>query len=169
MERDSHSKSLSLCGRNSWLHSVNSRHVDFHRSCTARFGLLQSLSTTHLAYRSRRSVSHHSVWVCFPHRSLCARSISPWLLSLGVCPRRVDPCAPRAHLAVMVTPRTHCHFTMQARALRVPELCEDHTPPSCLVTNSLAEPRYRSVDTLVLPDPSLTQGGPVTFPACALH
>ena len=32
----------------------------------------------------------------------------------------------------MVIPRTHCHFTMQARALRVPELCDDHTPPSCL-------------------------------------
>ena len=35
--------------------------------------------------------------------------------------------------------------------------------------NSLAEPRYRSVDTLVLPDPLLTQGGSVTFLACALH
>ena len=58
---------------------------------------------------------------------------------------------------------------MQARALRVPELCDDHTPPSCLVTNPLAEPRYRSVNTLVLPDPLLTQGGPVTFLACALH
>ena len=58
---------------------------------------------------------------------------------------------------------------MQARALRVPELCDDHTPPSCLVTNSLAEPRYRSVDTLVLPDPLLTQGGRVTFLAYALH
>ena len=45
----------------------------------------------------------------------------------------------------------------------------DHTPPSCLVTNSLAEPRYRSVNTVVLPDPLLTQGGPVTFQACALH
>ena len=57
----------------------------------------------------------------------------------------------------MVTPRTHSHFTMQARALR-----------SCLVTNSLAEPRYRSVNTFVLPDPLLTQGGPVTFLPCAL-
>ena len=69
----------------------------------------------------------------------------------------------------MVTLRAHRHFTMQARALRVPELCDDHTPPSCLVTNSLAEPRCRSVNTLVLPDPLLTQGGPVTFQACALH
>ena len=114
-------------------------------------------------------MSHHSVLVCFPHRSLCARSISPWLLSLGVCSCRVHPCAPRAHLAVMVTPRTHCHFMMQARAPRLPELCDDHTPPSCLVTNSLAQPGYRSVNTLVLPDPLLTQGGPVTFLACALH
>ena len=39
---------------------------------------------------------------------------------------------------------------MQARALRVPELCDDHTSPSCLVTNSLAKPRYRSLHTLVL-------------------
>ena len=81
----------------------------------------------------------------------------------------VDPCAPRAHLAVMVTPRTHCQFTTQARAPRVPELCDDHTPPSCLVTNSLAEPRYRSVNTPVLPDPLLTQGDQVTFLAFALH
>ena len=69
----------------------------------------------------------------------------------------------------MVTPRTHCQFTTQARAPRVPELCDDHTPPSCLVTNSLAEPRYRSVNTLVLPDPLPTQGDPVTFQAFALH
>ena len=58
---------------------------------------------------------------------------------------------------------------MQARTLRVSELCDDHTPPSRLVTNSLAEPRYRSVNLLVLPDPLLTQGGLVTFLACALH
>ena len=69
----------------------------------------------------------------------------------------------------MVTPRTHCHFTKQARALRVPELCDDHTPPSCLVTNSLAKLGNRSVNTLVLLDPLLTQGGPVTFLACTLH
>ena len=58
----------------------------------------------------------------------------------------------------MTIPRTHCHFTMQARAQRVPEFCDDHTLPSCLVTNSLAEPRYRSVNILALSDPSLTQG-----------
>ena len=66
----------------------------------------------------------------------------------------------------MVTPRTHCHFTKQARALRVPELCDDHIPPSCLVTNSSVKLGLRSV---VLPDPLLTQGGAVTFLACALH
>ena len=81
----------------------------------------------------------------------------------------LDSCAPRAHMAVMVTPRTHCHFTMQARSLRVPELCDDHTTPSCLVVNSLEESKYRSVNTLVLPDPSSTQWGLVTFLACALH
>ena len=45
---------------------------------------------------------------------------------------------------------------MQARALRVPELCDDHTPPSCLVTNSIVtivKLGLRSVNTLVLPDP----------------
>ena len=106
--------------------------------------------------------------VCYSHRSLSARSISPWLFSLGVCSCRVDPCAPRALLAVMVTPRTHCHFTKQARALRVPELCDDHTLHHAC-TNSLAKQGHRSVNTLVLPDPLLTQGGSVTFLACALH
>ena len=45
---------------------------------------------------------------------------------------------------------------MQARALRVPELCDDHTSPSCLVTNSIVtivKWGLRSVNTLVLPDP----------------
>ena len=69
----------------------------------------------------------------------------------------------------MATPRTHCHFTKQAQAQRVPGLCDDHTPPSCLVTNSLAKQGHRSVNTLVLPDPLLTQEGLVTFLACALH
>ena len=35
--KGTHTLSPSLCGWNSWLHSVNSRHVDSHRSCTARF------------------------------------------------------------------------------------------------------------------------------------
>ena len=68
----------------------------------------------------------------------------------------------------MVTPRTHCHFMMQARALRVPELCDDHTPPSCLVTNSLAKPSYRSVNTLVLLT-HCSHKEARSFPACALH
>ena len=94
-------------------------------------------------------MSHHSVLVCFPHCCLCARSVSPWLLSLGV-PITTSRCR-------------HVRYAF------LPELCDDHTPPLRLVTNSLVEPRYRSVNTLVLPDPLLTQGGPVTFPACALH
>ena len=50
----------------------------------------------------------------------------------------------------MVTPRTLCHFVVQARALRVPELCDDHPPPSRLVTISLAEPRNPFVNTAIL-------------------
>ena len=46
---------------------------------------------------------------------------------------------------------------------------DDHTPPSCLIAYPLAKMVYRSVNTLVLPDPWLTQEGPVTFPACALY
>ena len=69
----------------------------------------------------------------------------------------------------MATPRTPCHLTMQARSLRVPDSCDDHTTPSGLVVNSLAESRYWSMHTLALPDPSLTQWGLVTFLACALH
>ena len=68
-----------------------------------------------------------------------------------------------------LTQCTHCHFVMQARALRVPVLCDDHTPPSCLVAYPLAKLGHRSVNMLVLPDPWLTQGGLVTFLACALY
>ena len=166
--KGTHTLSLSV-----WVELVvtqcHSRHVDSHRSCTARFELTTvSIHDTHDLPVQTLS-AHHSVLVCFPHRSLCARFISPWFLSLGVCLCRVHPCAPRAQMAVMVIPRTHCHFLMQARALRVPELCDDHTLPSCLVTNSLAKSGYRSVNTLVFPDPWLTQGAPVTLPACALH
>ena len=46
---------------------------------------------------------------------------------------------------------------------------DDHTFPSCLVAYPLAKMEYRSVNTSVLPDPWLTQEGPVTFPACALY
>ena len=58
---------------------------------------------------------------------------------------------------------------MQARALRVPEVCVNDTPPSCLVAYPFTKMEYRVLNMLVLPDPSLTQDGPVTFPACALH
>ena len=74
-----------------------------------------------------------------------------------------------AHLAVTITPRTHCHFLILARAVRVPELCDNHTSPSCLVTNSPAKPRFRSVYTSLLPDPLLTQGSSVIFPVCAFY
>ena len=58
---------------------------------------------------------------------------------------------------------------MHGRALRVPEHCDNHTPPSCLVAYPLAKMEFRLVNTLVLPYPWLTQEGPVTFPACALY
>ena len=45
---------------------------------------------------------------------------------------------------------------------------DDHTSPSCLVAYPLAKMEYWSWNTLVLPDPWLTQEGPVTFPARAL-
>ena len=56
---------------------------------------------------------------------------------------------------------------MQARALRVPEVCVNHTSPSCWFPFTKME--YRVLNTLVLLDPWLTQEGPVTFPACALY
>ena len=49
---------------------------------------------------------------------------------------------------------------MQARALRVPEVCVNHTPPSCLVAYPFTKMEYRALNTLVLPDPWLTQEGP---------
>ena len=60
---------------------------------------------------------------------------------------------------------THCHFVMQARALRVPELCDDHTFPSCLVAYPLAKLVHRFVNMLVLPDTWITQGDPVDIPS----
>ena len=38
---------------------------------------------------------------------------------------------------------------MQARALRVPELCDDHTPPSCLVAYPLAKMVYKFDNALL--------------------
>ena len=92
----------------------------------------------------------------------CTAPVLPALSDDSFHPRR-------AHLAVMVIPRTHCHFVMQARALRVPEVCVNHTPPSCLVAYHFTKMEYRVLYTLVLADPWLTQEGPVTFPACALY
>ena len=64
---------------------------------------------------------------------------------------------------------THCHFVMQARALRVPEVCVNHTSPPCLVAYPFTKMEYWVLNTLVLPDPYLTQECPVTFPACAFY
>ena len=92
-------------------------------------------------------MSHHSVLVSFPHRSSAHVSShlgsSPSVYSLSL--RDAGTGATRS-----------CTF-------------DDHTPPSCLIAYPLAKMGYRSVNTLVLPDPWLTQGGPVTFPACALY
>ena len=92
----------------------------------------------------------------------CTAPVLPALSDYSFHPRR-------AHLAVMVIPRTHCHFVMQARALRVPEVCFNHTPPSCLVAYPFTKMEYRVLYTLVLPDPWLTQDGPVTSPVSALY
>ena len=111
--------------------------------------------------------------------------VMPALSDCSLRPRHTQPSGPhvqcpttqpwfafRTAVSLHVPPLaqfTHCHFVMQARALRVPELCDDHTLPSCLVVYPLAKLGHRSVNTLVLPDPWLTQGGLVTFLACALH
>ena len=60
------------------------------------------------------------VFVCFSTpQSLRTFHLTLVPLSLSVfVDVGVDPCAPRTHLAVMVIARTHCHFTMQAYALR---------------------------------------------------
>ena len=58
---------------------------------------------------------------------------------------------------------------MQARALRVPEVCVNHTSPSCLVAFPFTKTEYWVIYTLVLPDPWLTPEGLVTFPVSALY
>ena len=57
------------------------------------------------------------------------------------------------YLDMMTTSRTHCHFVMQACALRVPEFCVNHLLPSCLVVYSLAKTRHWFVNTFSLPYP----------------
>ena len=92
----------------------------------------------------------------------CTAPVQPALSDYSFHPRR-------AHLAVMITPRTHCHLVMQARALRVPEVCVNHSPPSCLVAYPFTKMEYRVLNTFLLSDPWLTQEGPMTFPASALR
>ena len=58
---------------------------------------------------------------------------------------------------------------MQARALRVPEVCVNHTSPSRLVAFPFTMMEYWVFDTLVLPDPWLTQEGSVTSLVSALY
>ena len=141
--KGTHTFSLSLCVRGTRGYTVSTQDV-----LTSTAPLLPALSDYSLHPR---------------HTTLSVPPLSLGLLSTPQSLRTFHlTLAPLAQC-------THCHFVMQARALRVPELCDDHIPPSRLVTNSHAEPRYRSVNTLVLPDTWLTQGGPVTFLACALH
>ena len=66
----------------------------------------------------------------------CTAPVLPTLSDYSLHPQR-------AHLAVMVTPRTHYHFVMQARALRVPEACVNHFPPSCLFAYPFTKMEYR--------------------------
>ena len=83
---------------------------------------------------------------------------------------------PPLSLGLLSAPQSLCMFLLTlaplaqcTHCLRAPELCDDHTPPSCLVAYPLAKLGHRSVNTLVLPDPWLTQRSLVTFLACALH
>ena len=69
----------------------------------------------------------------------------------------------------MTTSRTRCHFVMQARAPRVPEVCVNHTSPSCLVTFPFTKMEYCFFCTLVLPDPWLTREDSVTSLVSALY
>ena len=81
----------------------------------------------------------------------------------------LTPCAPRAHLAVMVTPRTHCHFTMQARALSFLNYVTTTALHHAWLPTHL---RSRGIGLWThwcfLTHYSHREG-PVTFPACALH
>ena len=93
-------------------------------------------------------MSHHAALVCFPYRAVSLHVSSHLGSSCSVNSlslRDADMGATRS-----------CTF-------------DDHTFPSCLVAYTLAKMGYRSVNTLVLPDPWLTQESPVTFPACALY
>ena len=65
-------------------------------------------------------------------------------LSLGLLSAKQSLCLFLLTLAPLAQ-CTHCHFVTQARALRVPELCDDHIPSSCLVVYPLAKLGHRSV------------------------
>ena len=49
----------------------------------------------------------------------------------------------------MATPRTHCHFTMHARSLRVPDSCDDslHQFQACSSSPSFSSPVQKSAST----------------------
>ena len=128
--KGTHIPNRTLRCQTSRFHCVSCRHSAPHHLHTVRFDLLQSLHTSHFTLAS---VS----W-----RELMQGS---------------DSCGPHAHTTTSANPRTPCHLTMQARRLRVPDSCDDHTTTSFLIANSLAESRYRTMHTLALPDPLLTQ------------
>ena len=141
--------------------------------------ILKSPHLTHLDHAHRKGLTFH-VSLCMGGTRGCTVSVldvltstTPVLPALGHYSVR-PLSAPQSLCMFILTLAplaqcTHCHFVLQARAVRVPELCDDHTPPSCLVACPPAKLRQRSVNMLVLPDPWLTQGGQVTFLACALY
>ena len=129
---------------------------------------LRSQHTPPCGSDTQRLITH--ILSALPHRSLCARYAPPWLLSLWVLRRKVGLLCTAGTHGGDGNPRTQCHFTMQAHALRVPDSCDDHTAPSCLVANSLCGAKVSVCANMGrFPDPSLTQWSLVTFLACALH
>ena len=155
MERDSHSKSLSLCGT----HTVSTQDM-----LTSTAPVLPALSDYSLHPRHTWPTGPNAQsqsWFAF--RTAVSLYVPSHLgSSRSVFVHAGSTCASRAHLAVMATPRTHCHFTKQARALRVPER------PSIMLGYELNCEAGASVCEHV-GDPLLAQGGSVTFLACALH
>ena len=85
----------------------------------------------------------------------------------GLCGQPVSTCLCLLQFSSIM--RAPCHFVMQARAQRVPEVCVNHTSPSCLVAFPFAKMEYWFFYTLVLPDPWLTEEGPVTSLVSALY
>ena len=86
MERDSHSKSLSV-----WEELVVTQcQLEDKFTSTAPVLLALSDYSLHSLHTQPSGPNAQCPttpsWFAFPHRSLCARSISPWLFTLGVCP-----------------------------------------------------------------------------------